>query len=279
MSQCRESYEYGVHIVVVNVHQESSLAVGKRFEVRELPVTLGRSLEAGVRLADNTVSREHARLDWQNGRLWVEALSPRSKVWVDKVQVHAGQRVEFAGPDSFLQLGGVLLRVIASASTEPFQRPLAPPTSHDALLHIERTDDAVLIRLGGKDVQLHRGPAFVVAALAARPNEVVHESEILLDGSDDPDRALDRNLNQMITYARNALAEVLQGDDELLEATAEAVRVAAAARGDAWANEPDPSPRCPRLLVRQLIKNQRGFGYSLRLLDSSMTFIDHRERP
>lgn len=276
MSRHRESYEHGVHIVVVNVHPESQLKVGTRIEVRDLPVTIGRSLEAEVRLADSTVSREHARLEWCDGKHWVKALSSRSKVWVDKVQVDKGARVVFPGSGSFLQLGGVLLQVIASAPTEPFQRPLAPLTPQDALLYVECTDEAVVIRLGGKDVPLHRGPAFIVAALAARPNEAVHESEILLAGGGDPDRALERNLNQMITYARTAIASVLESDEALLKRLAAAVRLAAEARGDAWANEPDPSPRCPRQLARQLIKNQRNFGYSLRLLDDSLCFVDHR---
>lgn len=277
VTQNGETYEFGVHIVVVSVHQGSNLAVGKRYEVRNFPVTLGRSLDAGVRLSDNTVSREHARLELSNGKLFVEAVSVRAKIWVNKEQVFGGDRIELTGTDTFLQLGGVLLRVTASPPTEPFQHPLAPPVSLESLLYVERTVDAVWMRLGGKDLQIHRGPAFIFAALAARPNEPIHESELLLAGGGDPDRALERNLNQMVTYVRNAIATVLESDDALRERVLHEAIEAARSCGDHWFTEDDALDLSPRMVARQLIKNQRNFGYTLRLPPHAVTVLDRRE--
>lgn len=277
MTQEKESYEFGVHIVVVSVHPDSHLRVGTRYELRQFPVTLGRSLDAGVLISDMTVSREHAHLELEDGRLWLHAVSERAMVWVNHEQIRPGTRVELSHRETFVQLGGVLLKANLSPPTEPFQRTLQPPSLRTPLLRIEWTDETVLIALDGKEVSLHRGPSYVLSTLAMQANESVREDTLLLASSDaDPDRALGRNLNQLVTYARNALASILEGDDGLRALVQEEVLNASVERGDTWSKEVDVQALDARKLVRQLIKNIRNYGYALRLPPEVVEIIDHR---
>lgn len=276
-------YAYGVTIVVVSAREQSELTVGQHMEVRTFPIVMGRSLDAGVWLADSTVSREHALLDVVDGQLMLHALSTSSKVWVNNELLPSGERIAFEANDTYVQLGGVLLRLNASVPTEPFQTPLAAPMpredlTRDALVHIDIAQDAVVITLGGKLVQLHRGPAFVVAALAKTANSIANEADLLLVDGTAPDRALDRNLNQMITYARNALAKTLNSDPALRERVILAMREAAEAAGDEQVLRAIDDPALPnRDLTRFLVKNQRSFGYVLRLLPSDVAVTDLRD--
>lgn len=269
--------DYGITISVVRAHEASSLVVGQQMEVRTFPVVLGRSLDAGVRLADRTVSREHALLDVQGGRLRLVPLSDTGKVWVDNRALTPGEGMFLEANDTYVQLGGVLLRIDASVPTEPFQQTLAAPTLCESLLHFEIAQEAVVITLGGKLVPLHRGPAFILAALAATSNVIVNEAELLLVGGGQHDRALERNLNQLITYARTALAKSLDSDPLVAARVIDAMRTAALEAGDSGLLSSVSAPGLSgRDVARHLIRNQRNFGYVLRLPAAMITIADHR---
>lgn len=272
MLQTGEPNELGVHIVVIRVHDESSLAVGKRFEARHFPLMLGRSLDADLPLGDVTVSRAHARIEVGGDRLVVEAISHRAKVWLNKNRIAPGERVPLPAGTAYLQLGGVLLEVNTSPATAPYIGTMTPPDdAPPPLFLVEKLDSAVRVIVGDRPLRLHRGPTHVLWALAKRPNEPVADSTILLANEDEPDRALGRNLNQMVTYARNAIAEVLDEDATIREELVAAMREAAAARGDdAAVATLDKPRRSSRELTRLLVRNQRNFGYMLGLLPEAV---------
>lgn len=264
MREAQALVDYGVSIVVVGARPQSPLKVGQQFEVRTFPVVIGRALESGVRIADNTVSRAHASVDVIDGRLALSALSSASSVWVDQLPVEAGERVYLEPSETLVQLGGVLLRFDVSESTAPYPEPLAVPASHRprGLLHISVVSEGLHVHFLGVDVQLHRGPAYVLLALARQPNAVVAEETLLLYGGGVPERALGRNLNQLVTYIRNALKAAISGMPEKRARLIEALDAAERARGDHSALDPEISDDS---LMRRLIKNHRRYGYSLRL--------------
>lgn len=274
MSESHALFEYGVSVVVIKARPQSTLTLGQHFEVRSFPVVLGRALDAGVRLADNTVSREHARLEMREGQLFLVALSDSSKVWVDQVLVNVGERVALTLPESLVQLGGVLLRVHLSEPTAPFQEQfdVMDAPAPRGLLHIEVSGDGALVTLDGVEVQLHRGPAMILRALARQTNTVFPEESLLLFGEPDVEKALDRNLNQLVTYIRNGLKPVLMNSPATRERVMAAVRAAELERMDESPpfDEADTEGQVVAIL-RRLIRNHRRFGYSLRLSSAQVT--------
>lgn len=76
--------------VPVLVCTGGSLA-GRRIEVPEGGLTLGRSEENDVVLKDDGVSRFHARLLYDNGSLWVQDAGSRNGVFVNGTRVTGHQ--------------------------------------------------------------------------------------------------------------------------------------------------------------------------------------------
>lgn len=265
--------EFGVSIVVIKARPQSPLKIGQHYDVRSFPIVLGRSLDAGVRIADNTVSREHARLELVDGRLELVALSTASNVWVNQTLLTVGQRVILDPSQALVQLGGVLLRIDSSEPTTPFQETLQAPSlpNQRGLLHISVGSEGMHVELGGHDVQLHRGPANVLLAMARQPNTVLAEETLLLFGESSVERALERNLNQLVTYIRNALRSAIQHDVAIRQRVLEAMRKAEMQRGEEILSDFDISDDS---LARRLIKNHRRFGFSLRLPSESVTIVE-----
>ncbi len=80
--------------------------------------SIGRGLNNHVVLMDPTVSREHARLTWRNGRWLIENLSAQNLLHVDKVNMPPGSQREIR-PGALLLLGQTTLQLLAPLPDQP----------------------------------------------------------------------------------------------------------------------------------------------------------------
>ncbi|HEX9414682.1 MAG TPA: PrsW family glutamic-type intramembrane protease [Ktedonobacterales bacterium] len=84
------------------------------YTIRKPLTTLGRGLQNDVVLTDLAISREHARLLWEDGRWIVENASAHNALWVgaSEVSPFAAQPLP---PGSYLRLGQTTLQLLAPA--------------------------------------------------------------------------------------------------------------------------------------------------------------------
>jgi pSer/pThr/pTyr-binding forkhead associated (FHA) protein len=73
-------------MVAMLIGVDSPLA-DQRFVLERLPVVVGRSADAGIRLEDGTVSRRHCRIDEEGGTLVVRDLGSTNGTLVNGVAV------------------------------------------------------------------------------------------------------------------------------------------------------------------------------------------------
>jgi pSer/pThr/pTyr-binding forkhead associated (FHA) protein/DNA-binding CsgD family transcriptional regulator len=97
--KCRAS----LNLAVLDVVQPDG---GGRLLLRPRSYTIGRTAEADLLLADRSVSRLHARLDYQLGGYHIQDNSSRHGVYVDSVRVSSARLTHGCA----VQIGGVLLR-------------------------------------------------------------------------------------------------------------------------------------------------------------------------
>jgi diguanylate cyclase (GGDEF)-like protein len=67
--------------------------VGSMFKLPTSDAVIGRSQHAAVRLFDDGVSRNHARIGVEDGELWVEDLDSRNGTFVNGVRIRARSRL------------------------------------------------------------------------------------------------------------------------------------------------------------------------------------------
>jgi pSer/pThr/pTyr-binding forkhead associated (FHA) protein len=60
---------------------------GRRFQVRETGLSLGRADDNEIVISDEGVSRYHLRLIWQNGSLWAQDSGSRNGSFVNDTRV------------------------------------------------------------------------------------------------------------------------------------------------------------------------------------------------
>jgi pSer/pThr/pTyr-binding forkhead associated (FHA) protein len=140
-----------------------------RMVVLTTEVTIGRGRDAGLVLADELVSRRHARVTPSGPGAVVEDLGSRNGTFLNGDGIHGPTRLE---PGDQLQLGVTLVELRSASqiaerpsAVHPVPPPLAVPVrAPDYLAGVADTDDGV------------RSPA--VAEPARRPR---HELDPLLD--------------------------------------------------------------------------------------------------
>jgi len=89
-------------------------------------VVIGRIATAGLVIADASVSRQHARLTFQNGAWWVEALSATNPTFLNDATIDRPHRVV---PGDLLKMGTSAVRVLGAPEAP---RPAPPPAPTQA---------------------------------------------------------------------------------------------------------------------------------------------------
>jgi two-component system, cell cycle response regulator len=107
-------------------------AAGQMFKCGKAPITLGRSPQAELRLDDDGISRNHARIRSETGKSWVEDLSSRNGTFVNGERITGG--VELKDGDK-IQVGrGTVLRFgFQDALDESFHENLLSSALRDGL--------------------------------------------------------------------------------------------------------------------------------------------------
>ena len=82
-------------------------AAGKRTQISETTITIGRSPDQTLVIADTSVSRRHARMSIVNGQLVAEDLGSTNGTFVDGVRLKAPQTV---GDGSVIKVGDQVFR-------------------------------------------------------------------------------------------------------------------------------------------------------------------------
>ncbi len=107
-------------------------AAGQLFKVAKGNLVLGRAPNAGIRLDDDGISRNHARLRLETGRTWIEDIQSRNGTFVNGERI--GVPVELADGDK-IQIGrGTVLRYgFQDALDESFHENLVSSALRDGL--------------------------------------------------------------------------------------------------------------------------------------------------
>jgi pSer/pThr/pTyr-binding forkhead associated (FHA) protein len=112
-----------VDLVVLN-----GPCAGARFAIPDVPVAVGRSLEANVRIDDPCVSNIHALIERRGGELWVVDLESRNGTFVDdrlitEARLAPGMSLAFGQTRLELQVRDAASPIDTKAMKTPFRRP------------------------------------------------------------------------------------------------------------------------------------------------------------
>jgi pSer/pThr/pTyr-binding forkhead associated (FHA) protein len=112
-------------MAVIDLVVLSGSRAGACFGIPDVPVVIGRSLEANVRIDDPWISNMHALIEPRAGELWVVDLGSRNGTFIDDQPITEGRLV----PGTALAFGRTRLelreRTAASAlDAEPMKTPM-----------------------------------------------------------------------------------------------------------------------------------------------------------
>jgi two-component system, NtrC family, response regulator AtoC len=184
-----------------------TILIGDRAETRALPPAaswlIGRSERAEVRIDEQSVSREHAKLSIERGRFSIEDLGSANGTIVHGARIAARQAVEVL-PESPFSIGEALL-IVRYAQLAKKPRRLFPHAHFEARLdELCRSSKTVSILLvdverGDTDADLEEplvvslGPRDLVASYAPRRFELLFE-----DTEGDRARVIGDRLTRML---------------------------------------------------------------------------------
>ena len=116
--------------MALRVRVESTGGAPEERVLEQTDVVIGRVATAGLVIADASVSRQHARLTFQNGAWWVESLSATNPTLLNDATIDGRHRLV---PGDLLKLGTSAVRVLG-AQEPPRPAPdaiAAPATAPD----------------------------------------------------------------------------------------------------------------------------------------------------
>ncbi|MCK4299038.1 MAG: FHA domain-containing protein, partial [Planctomycetes bacterium] len=172
---------------------------GKSFDVRELPVVIGRETSTGIRLNDDMASRRHAELMLRNGLLLLRDLLSTNGTFLNDDLVSEAE----INPGDRIRVGRSVLAV-GETQTHVRQVEAKPPTS-------ATPPSKTVIRLAGQDTIIGERPTGAPGGIEAMMGGVV------LDDAD--------KLRQHLTtlYEVTGLISSITDIDELLNKVLDAV--------------------------------------------------------
>ena len=113
--------------MALRVRIESAAGAPEERVLEQTDVVIGRIATAGLVLSDASVSRQHARLTFQNDAWWVEALSATNPTLLNDATIDRPHRL---APGDVLKMGTSAVQVLGAQ--EPSRPPSAPaPTATD----------------------------------------------------------------------------------------------------------------------------------------------------
>jgi pSer/pThr/pTyr-binding forkhead associated (FHA) protein len=101
---------------------------GARFAIPDVPIAVGRSLEANVQIDDPWISNIHALIERRGGELWVVDLGSRNGTFVDdrpvsEARLAPGMSLAFGQTRLELRRRDATTPVDTKAMKTPFRRP------------------------------------------------------------------------------------------------------------------------------------------------------------
>jgi sigma-B regulation protein RsbU (phosphoserine phosphatase) len=114
--------------MALRVRIESTGGAPEERVLEHTDVVIGRIATAGLVIADASVSRQHARLTFENGAWWVEALSATNPTLLNDATIDRPHRVV---PGDLLRMGTSAVRVLG-APEPPRPAPSPAPTQPTA---------------------------------------------------------------------------------------------------------------------------------------------------
>jgi len=108
--------------------------LGRMYRIDQLETIVGRAAEAGIRLADDGVSRKHAKICQSDGEVWVEDMRSANGTIVngqvvERRVLHDGDKIQMGSTT-------VLKFTYSDRLEEDFQRKMHDAALHDGLTKI-----------------------------------------------------------------------------------------------------------------------------------------------
>lgn len=254
------------YLTVLKAPESSNLEPGHTVVARtddNAAHILGRSSLADIPLEDVSISRKHARIEW-DGQCWrLHNISKRNGVFLEGEAIEPGTARAFDDSSAVrIQLGKVLLRLEWVRATQPHTDPIALdppeatslPETKETLLRIVRDGDCCVVYCKGRRVNVKPSSALALYALGQRPGEIVHHWDIM------DLIARDLDLPQAISGARRSIRELLDRGEISRE---EVISSILATNADAQRKQLEELDDAA--LSRHLIFSRRGHGYGLAL--------------
>ena len=115
---------------------------GQVFPVGDVSTTLGRSLNCDIQLADQNISRLHAELLWEGGRLFLVHRSQVNRSLVNNEQIT--DRLELLGGEEIQLADRVVLRlkIERAEAEESVEAPAVEPVDEALVEAVEATPSA-----------------------------------------------------------------------------------------------------------------------------------------
>ncbi|MEM6931505.1 MAG: FHA domain-containing protein [Myxococcota bacterium] len=233
--------------------EESALEPGMVLQLEGGPAVLGRSEVADLCLPDPTVSRRHARITIEGGKLVVERLTSDNGLYVDDVEV--GDRTTCGLATARLQLGGLLLamhlpRLSNDRTTKKVRAPigaLETPNPAEPRWTVQWDAQTCIVSLDGRALDLEPLPSAFLGALLESPDTGIQTDDLAERvGRRSP------NLSQCASEVRQALRKRV--DAGQIRPTTLVASIRAVYDGDF--DETDLT-----VVLRLLIGNLRSYGY------------------
>lgn len=112
---------------VVVIHGEG---LGKRMDIGERPLVIGRSHDADLRILHPSVSRQHCEVWFENGTYWVRDLRSTNRTRVNEVAVTVAE----LNDGDHLTIGESILKFVSHVSVEArYHEEVHQLATHDAL--------------------------------------------------------------------------------------------------------------------------------------------------
>ncbi len=238
---------------------------GQSYSIPPQGLRVGRQAGNEVLLDDTGVSRQHARLIFHNGALWVQDMGSRNGVFVNDVRVQAHRQLS---PGDKIRIGNTVLEVRLNESAGDRSVSVAappPPVPGGRRLRLLPLVIAAVLVLGLVALVAIAGSRTVKMADPSEDDEVSSLLQSTLGGADDPQEGDgSAQANPGLEVAPDAsLHSLLEGSDQSQPT------VVTAGGSDIQDEWPDPPPG---MSSRELVEKAHGLYNAGRLPDALVAY-------
>jgi hypothetical protein len=251
---------------VAKTEPGSTLRAGEFYPIQDGEQILGRSMEVELRLDDETVSRQHARIHLHNGLVRVESLTETNGTFINGVAAKVGESVTLVGDSPLLQVGGVLLELLADHRTRPVLSALSleqesdtTPDHSQAMLVVIWDTTKCSVRCRDRTLDLAPYAARALSALCAEPGRPVHHWDI------QEEVGAPCNVAQLISAVRRSFRLLVQEGVIHLDELRDLVRAHSSGDHLETLAEMDVNE-----VLRAFVMSRRGHGYQICLAETDV---------